>query len=120
LFFENGCIRRTLTSPSADADGVLSWPASNAATTCLARTTAPTSASPLFRYYTSGYSDLSAFMTVPTTGLSATDRTKVRSIAVNIAVQDPKNPQVGAVPMQDRVTLTNLVADDNAVEATAS
>lgn len=105
---QNGCINQIMTPAVADQDGNLSWPDSGAVTTCLART----SQDPAFAYYTSGGPD-GAQLGPTTAGLSLNDRKQVRSIAISINVQDAQNTSVKGVPMQDRVTLTNLVADDS-------
>ncbi len=103
--FDGTCVNQTLTPATADASGNLTWN-SGAATTCLARTTT----APAFSYYLSAAT--SSTMSVGA-GLSLNDRKLVRSIGVNLSVQDAANPSVKAVPLTDRVTLTNLVADDN-------
>ncbi|GAB6904002.1 hypothetical protein [Kineosporia succinea] len=96
--FEGNCIRQKTWPASVDAAGNVTWPSSGLVSTCLART----SVAPTFTYYPTG----SGTATV-------TDPNLVRSIGISVEVRDPARPKVKSVQLVGRVTLTNLVADDN-------
>ncbi|GLY30585.1 hypothetical protein [Kineosporia sp. NBRC 101731] len=103
--YDGTCINQTLTPATVAADGTMTWN-TGASTTCLART----STGPTFSYYVSAVTDTAL---IAGTGLSLTDRQQVRSIGMDISVRSAANQNVTAVPLTDRVSLTNLVADDS-------
>jgi prepilin-type N-terminal cleavage/methylation domain-containing protein len=87
-------------------------------TKCVLRT----SSSPSFEYFTTGViatgSPATAVppLATPTSGLTLADRNTVVSIGMRLTVDDPSTTSDHPVPVTDRVTLPNVIAD-NAVGA---
>ena len=102
------CVNETDTPASGSSP--YTW-TTGSRTRCLLRTTV----APTFAYYTtpvlaSGGVDI-APLTVPGSGLAATDLPTVQSVQVTLAVKDPANPSLAGVTSLSRVTLTNVLAD---------
>ncbi len=98
---------RALTNPPA-AGPYYAWDTGRRVK-CLVRT----SVAPQFVYYATGAISLAGAdvtpITVPASGLVLTDRVMVTSIQVTVTAKDRSNPDIGGMPVMDRVTLNNLV-----------
>ncbi|GAA3637626.1 hypothetical protein GCM10022223_65670 [Kineosporia mesophila] len=98
--YDGTCINQTLTPPRTDSTGNQVWD-TGAVTTCLGRTTTP----PVFTYYGAGSGTTSKLSATP---LSSNNQKLVRSIQIDLSIQDSAQPSVAPVILTDRVTLSNL------------
>nr|WP_269811154.1 prepilin-type N-terminal cleavage/methylation domain-containing protein [Kineosporia rhizophila] len=103
---DGSCVNQSSTPATTGADGSLTWNPAGTRTICLARTVT----APVFTYYLT--SATTTEMTIGS-GLSLNDRNLVRSVGISLSMKSAASPTVSPVPLVDRVTLTNLIADDS-------
>jgi prepilin-type N-terminal cleavage/methylation domain-containing protein len=112
------CLREATTPaqtiiPVPGSGPLYSWTAGRT-TRCLVTTTqTPTSAAPLFSFYSDSLLLASGASPTPITltasGLSAASLPTVRSVAVSLSVTDPQNTDVPPVLEVSKVTLDNVI-----------
>ena len=100
-YYSGNCLMEAQT-PARVSGASYAWDTGRVAK-CLLRTTA----APTFSYYTSG--SATTPLTVPTGGLTASDRQSVQSVEVALTATDANNSTVAGLPVDVRITLDNVV-----------
>jgi len=112
--YDGTCVNQTQTPSTAVANpppaGPLFTWTGPGQTSCLVRT----STAPVFRYFATGAISSGGVtnppLTVPAGGITdAPTLASIQSVELLLTGSDPANPQVGAVPLLGRVTLTNVL-----------